>query len=412
MINGNLSSDSMAMLLLCSNLAPSENKGEKIKPLTLSEWNKLAQTLANSALKSPKAFLETSPEDWQQELSLTSSQIERFKKLLSQGTNVAIELERLNRLGIWVTTRAESSYPIRLKKLLKQKAPMVIYGAGDINILNTEGVAVVGSRDVEKEGTLFTQRLAHQCAKEGLTVVSGGARGVDQTAQQSALDSGGCVIAVLANGMEANLRKREVRNAILSGHLLLISESHPKARFTVYSAMGRNKYIYTLSRYSVVVSSALEKGGTWAGATENLKSKWVPLIIRSDKNTPAGNNRLLELGGTALHSETLESNQFVLKNWLPKLNVELVNKKETKDIYHIVRPYIEELLTTEKSESELAEKLNVQLSQIKVWLNRAVQDGIIINSANPNFYLSKTSQFYDYKVDNEQISLFDVIKEK
>lgn len=68
----------------------------------------------------------------------------------------------------------------------------------------------------------------------------------------------------------------------MSGDLLLLSTVNPKSRFTVYSAMERNKYIYALSRYAIVISSDFNKGGTWTGATENLKNQWVPLFVRKD----------------------------------------------------------------------------------------------------------------------------------
>lgn len=50
--------------------------------------------------------------------------------------------------------------------------------------------------------------------------------------------------------------------------------------FSVYSAMDRNKYIYALSNITLIVSSDYSKGGTWAYATENFKSNWVPVAVR------------------------------------------------------------------------------------------------------------------------------------
>lgn len=84
------------------------------------------------------------------------------------------------------------------------------------------------------------------------------------------------------------------------------SKIHPGARFTVGFAMCRNKYIYTLAKYAVVVSASSGKGGTWAGATENLKYKWTPLFVRAGDNMPEGNQLLIEKGGVPLRPEILE----------------------------------------------------------------------------------------------------------
>ena len=61
--------------------------------------------------------------------------------------------------------------------------------------------------------------------------------------------------------------------------------------------MGRNKIIYALSEYALVVASDAKTGGTWAGATEALRAGWVPVFVREGPNVPPGNRDLLKLGG-------------------------------------------------------------------------------------------------------------------
>lgn len=60
--------------------------------------------------------------------------------------------------------------------------------------------------------------------------------------------------------------------------------------------MGRNRLIYTLSDYAIVVASDAGKGGTWAGATEVLKAGWVPLFVLHHPAMPEGNRQLIEKG--------------------------------------------------------------------------------------------------------------------
>jgi DNA processing protein len=82
---------------------------------------------------------------------------------------------------------------------------------------------------------------------------------------------------VLADSLEKTTMNREHRNLLLDGQLVLISPYDPSAGFNVGNAMQRNKLIYALADASLVVSSDLNKGGTWAGAVEQLdKLKFVP----------------------------------------------------------------------------------------------------------------------------------------
>ena len=96
------------------------------------------------------------------------------------------------------------------------------------------------------------------------------------------LEAGGKVVGVLADSLEKTAMNREHRNLLLDGQLVLISPYDPSAGFNVGNAMQRNKLIYALADAALVVSSDLNKGGTWAGAVEQLdKLKFVPVYVRS-----------------------------------------------------------------------------------------------------------------------------------
>lgn len=327
MLTQNLSEDSQVILLLCSSLAIHNNiskntskddKESQLNHLTLKQWNELARKIAKSELKRPRALLETTATDLQQELGINSQEIEQIHKLLQGSGHLALELERLERLGIWVTTRAESSYPQRLKTILKDATPPVLYGAGEQSWLEeNKGVAIVGSRDISEAGAEFTQQLAEKCVEGGFKIVSGGARGVDQLAQDAAIAKGGRTVAILADSMVARLRKREIREALTNNQLLLLSPHHPEASFKVWGAMDRNKLIYALADYAVVVAATLGEGGTWNGATQNLKAKWVPLFVRTDSvEDVAGNKELIQMGGLPLDKILLQTPDLQIGEWL------------------------------------------------------------------------------------------------
>src|SRR5205085_4954340 len=124
-----------------------------------------------------------------------------------------------------------------------------------------------------------------------------GARGIDQSAMRGALDTGGKVIGVLSDSLERAALNREHRNLLMDGQLVLVSPYDPAAGFNVGNAMQRNKLIYALSDAALVVSSDYEKGGTWAGAVEQLdKLRLVPVYVRSNGTTSIGLEALQHKG--------------------------------------------------------------------------------------------------------------------
>ncbi len=128
----------------------------------------------------------------------------------------------------------------------------------------------------------YTMSIGRLAARAGRTLVSGGAKGIDQAAMRGALEDGGKVCGVLADSLEKTTMNRDHRNVLLDGQLVLITPYDPSAGFHVGNAMQRNKLIYALAEASLVVSSDFNKGGTWTGAVEQLdKLKFVPVYVRS-----------------------------------------------------------------------------------------------------------------------------------
>ena len=91
--------------------------------------------------------------------------------------------------------------------------------------------------------------------------------------------------------------------------------------------MGRNKVIYGLANYAVVVSSDLEKGGTWAGAVEALRGDWCPVFVRSGEDVPAGNRELLKRGAAPITEGAWRDD---LAAWLP---AHAMVKEEEKELF-------------------------------------------------------------------------------
>jgi predicted Rossmann fold nucleotide-binding protein DprA/Smf involved in DNA uptake len=213
----------------------------------------------------------------------------RLGRLLGRGFLLSQVIERWQSRAVWVVSRADAEYPSRLKAKLREDAPAIIYGCGDMAVSELGGLAVVGSRHVDDSLVEYTMSVGQLVAHAGRALVSGGAKGIDQAAMRGALDAGGRVCGVLADGLEQASMNREHRKLLLDGRLLLISPYDPSAGFNVGNAMQRNKVIYALADAALVVSSDLKKGGTWTGAVEQLeKLKLVPVYVRSGSDASPG----------------------------------------------------------------------------------------------------------------------------
>ena len=137
-------------------------------------------------------------------------------------------------------------------------------------------------------------------------IVSGGSKGIDVISINYALENGGFAIAFLPDNIKTWIKDKYYRDYIMKGRLLICSHVSPFALKTrtsfVSSAMERNKYIYVQSYATAVVKSDYNKGGTWAGATEAIKHRWVDVVVWDNKKYE-GNQRLIELGGIPLSDD-------------------------------------------------------------------------------------------------------------
>ncbi|MCB1247668.1 MAG: DNA-processing protein DprA, partial [Acidimicrobiia bacterium] len=208
----------------------------------------------------------------------------------------------LERRGIHVVTIDDERYPAAYRPKLGDLAPPILYAVGNLGLLQEPGIGIVGSRNVIPEGKEFAEEVARRAVAEGLPVVSGGARGVDQFAMNAAFMAGGSVVGVLADSLQKKLQTSEMLGAIDAGSVCLVSQQIPSAGFTPASAMARNKLVYALTTTTVVVASDHERGGTWAGATEALKKQLSDVAVWMGGGGGPGNGPLADLGARAVGS--------------------------------------------------------------------------------------------------------------
>lgn len=296
-MNMEISANTQAILLLTAPLIVGK-KAENAPLLALTDYNRFARCLREAG-KQPADLLGP---DAGALLDACGARFgrERLETLLARGFQLSQAVDQWHSRGIWVISRADSGYPRRLKNRLREDAPPILYGCGQMALLEEGGLAVVGSRHVDDELIRYTARIGSLAAEAGAAIVSGAARGIDSSAMSGAMDSGGKVIGVMADSLGRAALAKGNRDAFREGRLVIISAYDPAAGFNVGHAMQRNKAIYALADAALVVTSDFNKGGTWAGAIEQLdRLRFVPVFVRNGANAGKGNAALLQRGGRA-----------------------------------------------------------------------------------------------------------------
>ena len=222
----------------------------------------------------------------------------RIERLLATGTGLAFELERMEQRGFVPLTCFDDAYPGRLRERLGDQAPPVLTTVGNRDLLSSEGIGIVGSRGVTKEGAEVARNVAEQAASSGLTTISGGAKGVDQESMSAAHAAQGPVVGFLADSLERRIREPATRRAVADGLVCLATPFKPSAGFSVAGAMARNKLVYATARVTLVVASDLGRGGTWEGAVEALHHGYGTVAVWRGPGGGPGNERLVALGAT------------------------------------------------------------------------------------------------------------------
>ena len=273
-------------LLLSSHLGNPDRK-----PLTAVQLRTLAKRVQQQEKKMEDRELEISD---LLALGYSRSLAERIVQLLSQEEQLEHYIRRGKLRGCLPVTRVTEGYPRLLRQRLGPEAPGCLWIKGDASLLNTPAIALVGSRDLREPNRAFAKAVGIQAARQGLTLISGNARGADQTAQNACLRAGGQVISIVADSLADHPQRDGV---------LYVSEEDYEAPFSAQRALSRNRCIHALGRMVFVAQAALEKGGTWAGTCNNLKHGWSSVACFRDGSEAA--LELEQMGAYLIDAEDL-----------------------------------------------------------------------------------------------------------
>ena len=232
---------------------------------------------------------------------LSAKLIERIVQARQQ-----VDLEkvwaRIESQGIKILTWEDAAYPQRLKEI--EQPPPVLYVRGEYLPDDLYAVAIVGTRRVTPYGRQITEELASYLAANGITVVSGLARGVDAIAHQTALKAGGRTIGVLGSGVDKIYppEHRQLAQQMM-GQGAIVSDYAPGTPPDASNFPPRNRIISGLSLAVVVVEAGETSGAliTAEFAAEQGREIFaVPGSILAPQSK--GTNKLIQKGALPLLS--------------------------------------------------------------------------------------------------------------
>ena len=272
-------------LLLTSHLGDPERK-----VLTVAQLRSLALRMRD--MEQPVESRDLKKTDLTR-LGFDDEFAERIVSLLEQEDLLDGYLARAAARNCVPITRVSERYPQILRQRLGLDSPGCLWARGDVEILNTPAISLVGCRELNGPNREFAKAVGHRAAEQGLTLVSGNARGADRAAQEACLEAGGRVVSIAADSL----------NRIPTSTLLYLREDGLDEEFSAQRALSRNRCIHTLGRMVFVAQSDLQKGGTWSGTVKNLRFGWSPVVCFRDGSESA--SQLEKMGAYQIGMEDL-----------------------------------------------------------------------------------------------------------
>ena len=268
-------------LLLTSHLGDPESK-----PLTVAQFRTLVQRMKDVRRKEENRHLQLSD---LLEIGYGEDFAQNILKLLNRQELLDYYVNQAGKWDCYPITRNSEFYPAMLRKKLGADCPGCLWAKGDSTLLRLPAVSLVGSRELMPDNENFAREVGRQAALQGYVLISGNARGADQTAQESCLEYGGQVISIVSD----SLQKCRARSGVL-----YLSEDGWNCGFSTIRAHSRNRLIHAMGEKTFVAGCSCGRGGTWSGTVQNLKHQLSPVYCYQDSSQAV--SKLTEMGAQGL----------------------------------------------------------------------------------------------------------------
>ena len=274
-----------------------------------------------SAFKSPKRIFEVGFNELKDIEEISEARAKKISEFNSW-KRVEKELDLIKRHKVKIIKYTDKDYPESLRNI--NDSPVMLYLKGDFKEQDRCAIAIVGSRNMSEYGAKIAEKLSHELASCGITIVSGMARGIDTVSHRGALKSGGRSIAILGCGLDRSYPPENIKlfEAIsVSG--CIISEFPMGTPPYKENFPKRNRLISGISLGVIVVEATINSGSliTAYHALEQGKEVFaVPGSIFS--KTSEGTNELIKKGAKLVQKaeDILEELPFSLKGYLRTFN--------------------------------------------------------------------------------------------
>lgn len=248
---------------------------------------------------------------------------EEVAKSIYKAKESALYLQdELYEKGIDMCWIGDNDYPNGIKMLKTGNIPATLFYKGNFNLVQQKCVGFTGSRKVSDSGILITENSAKQLSQDGITIVSGYAKGVDITAHRAALQEKGNTIFVIVEGILKNRIKGEIKELLNEKNHLFVSQFPPNLTWSASNAMKRNNTIIGLSNAMILIESGMD-GGTFDAGEQSLRNKKPLFVVEYSAPKPSaeGNLYFLNRGGMPLRGD--KEGKPILKRVYSSLEQEL-----------------------------------------------------------------------------------------
>ncbi len=242
------------------------------------------------------------------------------------------QLAAVERANVTLVHWHSAEYPDYLREI--DGAPPLLYLRGSLEDIDRWAVGVVGTRRLTAYGRQVTQELVQDLVHNGVTIVSGLARGIDSIAHRTAVEAGGRTLAVLGSGMDCiyPAENRQLAEAMVDGHGAVLTEYALGVRPDARNFPPRNRIISGLS-LGVIVVEAGERSGALITTKFALDHNRDVFAVPGNINSPAskGPNRLIQQGAKLVTSAADVLEELNIKQVLEKTAVQLALPESSEE---------------------------------------------------------------------------------
>jgi len=231
-----------------------------------------------------------------EEYAIRNSVIEEIIRKGKNSADVNALQRELDNKMVKVITLEDELFPARLKEMAQP--PFILYAYGNLNLLNKNSVAIVGSRTISNEGLALSYKFSNLLLEQGITVLKGDTRDIDTIAHIAAKNTKGFELTVLSEGILTSLNKLEKKNRqIDTSKTLILSFTDPNLHWKSYVERKRNQLVFSLSD-DIIVVEAREGGIIMDESIKAIEKSKKLFVVRYEEYPPnvSANKFLIEKG--------------------------------------------------------------------------------------------------------------------